>query len=97
MPEEQFYARNIEVQTILSHTQKFKQAKKSVISAIIHVTDKEHNRLLGKKIIGGDTEQDVSLTPPTIIIEKTTDDQISKIVVTCPCGRHAELICEYEN
>lgn len=46
------------------------------------------------QIIGGDSE-DVQESPPAIIIEKE-GDKISKIIVKCPCGRHSELICEYE-
>ena len=34
--------------------------------------------------------------PPTIILEKGTDDRIQKITVQCPCGRHAMLVCTYD-
>lgn len=46
------------------------------------------------RVIGGDTDN-FKLDPPSIIIEKSKD-MISKIVVKCPCGRHAELRCEYD-
>ncbi len=46
------------------------------------------------QIVGGDSD-DHNQNPPAIIIEKK-DDKIYKILVQCPCGRHAELICEYE-
>ena len=56
----------------------------------------EVESLQGKvRIIGGDTSDFNQKTPPSIIIDKV-NDQISKIVVKCPCGRHAELRCEYE-
>ena len=52
MVDEQFYARNIEVQTILSPSKKPSWSRASAkISTIIHATDKIHNNLLGKKII----------------------------------------------
>jgi hypothetical protein len=47
-----------------------------------------------KQIIGGDADLTDQDTPPAIVIEKE-NDKISKILVKCPCGRHAELICEY--
>lgn len=46
------------------------------------------------QIIGGDSDMTDQVAPPAIIIEKE-NDRISKILVKCPCGRHAELICEY--
>ncbi len=46
------------------------------------------------QIVGGDSD-DFQHEPPAIIIEKV-GDQISKIIVKCPCGRHSELVCEYE-
>ncbi len=46
------------------------------------------------QIVGGDSD-DFQHEPPAIIIEKIRD-QISKIIVKCPCGRHSELLCEYE-
>ncbi len=46
------------------------------------------------QIVGGDSD-DFQHEPPAIIIEKM-GDQISKIIVKCPCGRHSELLCEYE-
>ena len=47
------------------------------------------------QIVGGDSD-DFQHEPPAIIIEKI-GEQISKIIVKCPCGRHSELICEYED
>jgi len=46
------------------------------------------------RVVGGDTDN-FKLDPPSIVIEKDKD-KISKIVVRCPCGRHAELRCEYD-
>ena len=94
--EEQFYERNIEVQTILS--QKKKLFKKSLIknSPIIRAHEHDKNKVLGVKVIGGDSEEVLTHAPPTIIVEKNEHDQISKIIVKCPCGRHAELVCEYD-
>jgi hypothetical protein len=34
--------------------------------------------------------------PPTITLEKSSDHRIHRISVECPCGRHAEVLCEYE-
>lgn len=34
---------------------------------------------------------------PTVILEKTPDNRIRKITVRCACGRHAELVCEYDD
>lgn len=48
------------------------------------------------RIIGGDSDDFEQNVPPAIILEKS-HDQISKIIVKCPCGRHAELICQYED
>jgi len=45
-------------------------------------------------IVGGDSDEDIGV-PPAIIVEKS-GETITRIMVKCPCGRHAELICEYE-
>lgn len=47
------------------------------------------------RVVGGDSDEMAEVDPPAIIIEKN-GDQIVKILVKCPCGRHAELVCEYE-
>jgi hypothetical protein len=44
--------------------------------------------------LGGDCADDNS-QPPSIIIERN-GDQITKIIVKCACGRHAELVCEVD-
>jgi hypothetical protein len=44
--------------------------------------------------IGGECADDTS-QPPSIIIERD-GDQITRIIVKCTCGRHAELICDIE-
>jgi hypothetical protein len=46
-------------------------------------------------IVGGDGDVGGAEGSPAIIIEKD-GERISKILVKCPCGRHAELLCEYE-
>ena len=98
MVDEQFYARNIEVQTIISPSKKPSWARTSAkISTIIPATDKVHNKLLGKKIIGGDNADQCQEAPPTIIIEKDDNDQICRIIVECVCGKHAELVCTAED
>ena len=43
------------------------------------------------RLIGGDCHDDNS-QPPTIILERE-GDTITKILVKCTCGRHAELVC----
>lgn len=35
--------------------------------------------------------------PPTVILDKTPDNRIRRITVRCACGRHAELLCEYDD
>ncbi len=47
------------------------------------------------QIVGGDAESLGAAGAPAIVIEKK-GDAIAKIIVRCPCGRHAELLCEYE-
>ena len=47
------------------------------------------------QIVGGDSDE-IQSTPPTIIIEKE-GDRIARIIVKCPCGRHSELLCEYDD
>jgi hypothetical protein len=44
--------------------------------------------------IGGDCKDDNS-KPPSIIIERD-GDRITRIIVKCTCGRHAELVCDVE-
>lgn len=46
------------------------------------------------RLIGGDCQED-NLQPPSIILERE-GEQITKIIVKCTCGRHAELVCEDE-
>jgi len=41
-------------------------------------------------------DQKLMHEPPTIILEKGPDDRIRKITVQCPCGRHAEVVCIYD-
>jgi len=49
-----------------------------------------------KQVIGGDTSDFEQGAHPAIIIEKN-GEQMSKIIVRCPCGRHSELLCEYDD
>jgi hypothetical protein len=67
---------------------------RSLTSKIIRASEQPNTRK--KQIIGGDAELTDQDTPPAIVIEKE-NDKISKILVKCPCGRHAELICEYSD
>ncbi|MCH2204319.1 MAG: hypothetical protein MK132_00390 [Lentisphaerales bacterium] len=46
------------------------------------------------RLIGGDCQED-NLQPPSIILERE-GERITKIIVKCTCGRHAELVCEEE-
>jgi hypothetical protein len=55
---------------------------------VIYNPDKVH-------VIGGDTSDFSQDKHPAIIIEKN-GSRLSKIIVRCPCGRHSELICDYE-
>jgi len=61
---------------------------------IIRAEDTPHVAGSRVKVVGGDSS-DIETTPPTIIIEKD-GDRIVKIIVKCPCGRHSELLCEYD-
>ena len=45
--------------------------------------------------IGGDCKGDNS-QPPSIILERD-GDRITRIIVKCSCGRHAELECEEDD
>ena len=47
-------------------------------------------------LVGGEAAGAVGDEVPTIMIEKDADGNITRIVVRCPCGRTAELICAYE-
>lgn len=47
-------------------------------------------------IIGGDSAAGSGDQLPTIVLEKDAADAIVRIVVRCPCGRTAELLCGYE-
>lgn len=64
------------------------------ISKILRSADVPKTASSKVQIIGGDSDMSDQVAPPSIIIEKE-NDRISKILVKCPCGRHAELICEY--
>ena len=46
------------------------------------------------RIVGGDSDELGNRGVPTIIVSKT-EDRITGITVKCPCGRTAELVCEY--
>lgn len=48
----------------------------------------------GIMTIGGDCKDDNS-QPPSIILERD-GERITRIIVKCCCGRHAELECEEE-
>ncbi|RMD80044.1 MAG: hypothetical protein D6820_07325 [Lentisphaerae bacterium] len=43
-------------------------------------------------VIGGDNASEEHEDAPAIVIEKD-GDVIRRILVTCPCGRTAELVC----
>lgn len=54
------------------------------------------SKAAASQVVGGDSgDVGGAEGAPAIIIEKD-GDRIGKIVVKCPCGRHSELICEYE-
>ena len=67
---------------------------RSSVSRVIHSNELAKG-ITKTQVIGGDSDDVGQDSPPAIIIEKE-NDQISKIIVKCPCGRHAELICQYE-
>lgn len=94
--DQKFYARDIQTDHIIGgSTSAFRVSKlANRFSRIIRAaaTDCDSGN---KVIVGGDSDDDEHMTPPSIVIEKR-DDMITKILVQCPCGRHAELICEYD-
>ncbi len=47
-------------------------------------------------VVGGDNDIQGDENPPTIIVEKGEDGEISRITVKCSCGKYAELDCTYE-
>ena len=67
---------------------------KSSVNKVIH-SNELPQQITRTQVIGGDSDDIGQDSPPAIIIEKE-NDQISKIIVKCPCGRHAELVCQYE-
>ena len=92
--DQQFYSRNIDATHVIGGLESnlIRQRPKNfdcIIpkSKIIVKKDK-------KIIIGGDPGTSEE-SPPAIIIEKK-NELISKISVQCPCGRHSELTCEYD-
>lgn len=92
-----YYTRNIEVEHLVSKDKQkallYKRGKK--LSKIIKASqvDINENKVC---IIGGEGDLSEQDAAPAIVIEKD-GDRISKITVTCPCGRHSELVCEYED
>ncbi len=95
--EAKFYSRNIEVDHLITRAkQKSKLFKREapmsrIIKAEQVVVDDEKICIIGGE--GGLEEQDAA---PAIVIEKK-GDRISRIIVTCPCGRYSELVCEYDD
>lgn len=49
-----------------------------------------------RHIVGGDPADTHAQDTPAIVIEEE-HGQLVKIIVTCPCGRHAEVECEHES
>lgn len=47
-------------------------------------------------MVGGDSPEGDGTEVPTIILEKNEAGDIARIIVHCPCGRKAELLCGYE-
>jgi hypothetical protein len=69
---------------------------KQAVTSIIHGIPPQEKATRKVQVIGGDTDMTEADTPPSIILEKEGDN-ISRIIVKCPCGRHSELVCEYDN
>jgi len=93
---QQSYARSIEVEHVIGGKRRGNERQRRTARSgkIIprELVSLDPTRVC---IVGGDTDQFAEPDPPTIIVEKK-DGQIYRILVTCPCGRHAELVCEYE-
>ena len=93
--DQKFYSRDIEAEHVVG-IQELKHglgshARKN--SRVIH-RSKAASLPKRKVLIGGACDESEQI-PPTIILQKK-GEKIQKISVKCPCGRHAELTCEYE-
>lgn len=78
--------------TLAKKNVKLKPSHNKIIKASEFERDDDH-----VQIVGGDGEDLCGAEgTPAIIIERQ-GDVISKIIVRCPCGRHSELVCEYQN
>lgn len=98
MSEEHVYSRDLYVDHVVTLPRGWEAAKPE---------EEGSNRILrgggvrfdpGKvRRIGGETAAiDESGDPPVISVERH-NDRIVKIMVRCGCGRHAELLCEYDD
>lgn len=90
--------RDLQVNRIISNDRKrFRQRRKSPkTNRVIHGDTVPRN---GRKVrvVGGDSgEMRETGMPPSIQVDKLEDGRISRIIVKCQCGRHAELLCSYE-
>ena len=96
MPAEdgRFYARSIDVDHLISRREKQMRAyaRHQPLAQIIKA--EALPRELSRRVTVGGIPDHGSDDAPAIMIERNGDD-ISRIVVTCPCGRQAELLCEY--
>ena len=96
MTEEQ-YNRNITIDHLVGKEQKqlnnyrrIRRFSRVIKSKDVNI-DPEKKFFLSQNDDG--VKQDLS---PAIIIEKN-EDRIYRIVVNCPCGRHAAVVCEYDD
>ena len=46
-------------------------------------------------VVGGDVQAQKQSAAPQIVVDKK-GGRVHKITVLCSCGKHAELICEYD-
>lgn len=98
MVEEKLNARPLDVDRIITRRSQGLSGSRPLPVTISRILKK---RAVGRAqarrlLIGGDPPDAFKEAPPVIIVEKSAGDVIRRIVVKCPCGRHAELTCEYE-
>ncbi len=96
MVDESFFTTDIEVSQIISRSQTALPKKVELLKTSPVIRKEDQQRSSKMLIIGGDSDTVSEAIPPSIIVEKGENGQISRIFVKCSCGQDAELICEYQ-
>ena len=86
-------ASGLEPQVLNSLCMEFEKIKiRPLVSRVIK--SKHVGAAADKVVVGGDV-QSQQQSAPQIIVDKK-GGRVHKITVLCSCGKHAELICEYD-